>query len=391
MPWKEVKPMDEKVFFIADSLREIDSFSQLCQRYGISRKTGYKWLARYREQGADGLSERSRRPLSCADTTPFVVQQAILEMRGIGCAPPGPKKLQVLLAARFSSDLIPSKTTIYNILKRAGQIEPQRRRRRVAARPCTLTRAETPNALWSADYKGQFKTRDGHWCYPLTIMDHASRYLLRCHGLPGTSFDGARNVFEHLFRECGLPDRLRTDNGAPFASIGVGGLSRLSLWWVRLGILPERIDPGRPQQNGRHERMHRTLKQAVTHPPAQALRQQQTLFNQFQREYNAERPHEGLGQRTPASCYAASPRIYPERLPELEYPNWYRCQKVSANGVMYCLGRRVYVGYLLSGQWMGLETVTDGEWDVYFGPLRLGHFNERDTRGAQNDYIVLKV
>lgn len=391
MPWKEVKPMDEKVLFIADSLREIDSFSQLCQRYGISRKTGYKWLARYREQGADGLPERSRRPLSCADATPFAVQQAILELRGIGRAPPGPKKLQALLGARFPGDLIPSKTTIYNILKRAGRIEPRRRHRRVAPRPCALTRADTPNALWSADYKGQFKTRDGRWCYPLTIMDHASRYLLRCHGLAGTSFDDARTVFESLFRECGLPDRLRTDNGAPFASIGVGGLSRLSLWWVRLGILPERIDPGRPQQNGRHERMHRTLKQAVTHPPAQTIKKQQTLFDRFQREYNEERPHEGLAQHTPGSRYAASPRVYPERLPELEYPNWYQRQKVSVNGVMYCLGRRVYVGYLLGGEWMGLEPVADGEWDVYFGPVRLGHFDERDTRGVQNNYIVLKV
>lgn len=161
MPWKEVKPMDEKVLFIADSLREIDSFSRLCLRYGISRKTGYKWLARYREQGADGLPERSRRPLSCAAETPFVVQQAILELRGIGRAPPGPKKLQALLSARFPDDLIPSKTTIYNVLKRAGQIEPRRRRRRVAPHPGALARTDTPNALWSADYKGQFKTRDG--------------------------------------------------------------------------------------------------------------------------------------------------------------------------------------------------------------------------------------
>lgn len=222
-------------------------------------------------------------------------------------------------------------------------------------------------------------------------MDYASRYLLRCHGLAGTSFDGARTVFETLFRECGLPERIRTDNGAPFARIGAGGLSRLSLWWVRLGILPERIKPGRPQQNGRHERMHRTLKQAVTHPPAQTLGQQQTLFDQFQRHYNEERLHEGLGQHTPASRYEASIRTYPERLPELEYPNWYRRQKVSVNRVMYCLGRRVYVGYLLGGEWMGLEPVADGEWDVYFGPVRLGHFDERDTRGVQNDYIVLKV
>jgi transposase InsO family protein len=391
MPWKEVKPMDEKVLFIADCLREADSFSQLCSHYGISRKTGYKWLDRYRGGGLDGLAEHSRRPRTAAGETPYAIRQAILELRGRGPEPPGPKKLQALLVARFPDQPPPCRTTIYGILKNAGLVEPQRRRRRVAPHRSPLASATTPNVLWSADYKGQFKTRDGRWCYPLTVMDHASRYLLCCQGLGGTRFIEAQAIFERLFREYGLPERMRTDNGVPFASPGPGGLSRLSIWWVRLGIRPERIEPGRPQQNGRHERMHRTLKRAVTHPPAKNLSSQQVLFDQFQHRYNEERPHESLAQISPARCYAPSVRPYPERLPELAYPGWFLRHKVASNGLAYCLGLRVYIGYLLTGQWVGLEAMDDGVWDVYFGPIRLGRFDERDRRGRLNDYIVLKV
>jgi putative transposase len=391
MPWKEVKPMDEKLLFIADCLRETDSLSQLCSHYGISRKTGYKWLDRYRGAGLDGLEERSRRPHTAVGETPYAIRQTILELRRRGHEPPGPKKLQALLAARFPDQPPPCRTTIYSILKHAGLIEPQRRRRRVAPQPGPLASASTPNVLWSADYKGQFKTGDGRWCYPLTVMDHASRYLLCCQGLEGTRFTDAQAIFERLFREYGLPERVRTDNGVPFASPGPAGLSRLSIWWVRLGIRPERIEPGRPQQNGRHERMHRTLKRAVTHPPALNLPSQQVLFDEFQHQYNEERPHESLAQISPAHCYAPSVRPYPDRLPELAYPSWFLRHKVATNGLAYCLGLRVYMGYLLAGQWVGLEAMDDGVWDVYFGPLRLGRFDERDTRGRLNDYIVLKV
>lgn len=391
MPWKDVRPMDEKVLFIADYLRGPDSFTRLCERYGISRKTGYKWTERYRQTGIDGLAERSRKPHDTPLATPYAVREAILELRSRR-GPPGPKKLQALLAQRFDAVLVPSKTTIYNILRRAGQIEPQRRSKRMRASKHPLGSASQPNELWSADYKGQFQTRDRRWCYPLTIMDHASRYLLGCRGLPGTRFEATRAEFERLFREFGLPERIRTDNGVPFASLGVGNLSRLSIWWIRLGIRPERIAPGRPQQNGRHERMHRTLKFALNRaPPAANLSEQQIELDGFRIDYNEQRPHEGLAQRSPGSCYAASPRLYPPRLPELEYPSYFQRSRVSQNGLIYWRALRVYISYLLAGEWVGLEAVGDGLWDAYFGPVRLGSFDERQTKGDRDDYLTLKV
>lgn len=391
MPWNEVTPMDEKVLFIADHLRERCNFTELCSHYGISRKTGYKWLGRYRSDGLEGLEERSRRPHSCAGEVPYPLRQAILELRTQGRDILGPKKIQALLAQRFTDQPVPSKTTIYNVLRRAGRIEPQRRRRHVSPHPSPLAPAKAPNELWSADYKGQFKTRDGHWCYPLTVMDHASRYLLGCQGLTGTRLNETRATFERLFRTYGLPSRLRTDNGVPFASVGSGGLSHLSIWWIRLGIVPERIEPGQPQQNGRHERMHRTLKRAVIHPPATDMAAQQTAFDRFRVQYNEQRPHEGLGQQSPKSCYQPSLRPYPDTLPELEYPSYFHRHKVAPNGLIYWTNRRVYIGYLLAGEWVGLEAVDDGLWEVYFGPVRIGRFDERQTKGALNDYLTLKV
>lgn len=391
MPWKDVRPMDEKVLFIADYLRKLGSFSQLCERYGISRKTGYKWVERYQEAGADGLAERSRRPHSVALETPYAIQQAILELRDQR-DPPGPKKIQALLSKRFDAEAIPSKTTIYNVLRRAGKVEPQRRSRRI--KPIahrSLKSASQPNELWSADYKGQFKTRDGRWCYPLTVMDHASRYLLGCQGLTATRFEDTQAVFERLFREFGLPDRMRTDNGVPFVSLGVGHLSRLSVWWIRLGIQPERIEPGQPQQNGRHERMHRTLKRALGLPPAANLSAQQIQLDGFRAHYNDERPHEGLAQQSPSACYAASPRPYPKRLPEIEYPNYFHRNRVCQNGLIYWRALSIYIGYLLADEWVGLEAVADGVWDVYFGPVRLGYIDEREITGRRGNYLTLKV
>lgn len=391
MPWKEVKPMDEKLLFLADHLREAGNFSQLCERYGISRKTGYKWLERYREQGLAGLVERSRRPLHPGASIPFTIRQAILTLRSSQRDPPGPKKLQALLAERFGPVSVPSKTSIYNILRDAGLIEPRRRRRRVSPSRSPLRTANQPNELWSADYKGQFRTLDKRWCYPLTVMDHASRYLLACDGYTGTTLCDARRSFERLFREYGLPMRIRTDNGVPFATTGVGGLSRLSIWWIRLGIVPERIEAGQPQQNGRHERMHRTLKRAIGYPPALDLTAQQIQLDTFRQDYNQHRPHEGLDQRYPASCYQSSPRPYPSRLPALEYPRYFHPNRVCHNGLIYWQGLRIYIGYLLAGEWVGLEEVRDGVWDVYFGVIRIGSFSRMEAKGAKADYVTLKV
>lgn len=391
MPWKEVKPMDEKVLFIADYLRKAGSFSQLCERYNVSRKTGYKWVGRYDGGGLEGLKELSRQPQSASLQTPYAIRQAILELRASRRDPPGPKKIQVLLGQRLDAQEIPSKTTIYNILRRAGQIEPRRRIRRVQAAQSKLHSPDEPNGLWSVDYKGQFKTGDGQWCYPLTVMDHASRYLLACQALPGTRLEQTRAVFERLFRQYGLPERIRSDNGVPFASVGVGGLSKLSIWWIRLGIVPERIEPGQPQQNGRHERMHRTLKREVCRNPAGNLRLQQRPFDVFRCYYNDQRPHESLEQAFPQSRYRPSPRAYPKRLPELQYPKYFHLHRVCQNGLVYWRGLRIYIGYLLRGEIIGLEQVGDGLWDVYFGPIRLGGFDERDATGRLGDYLTIKV
>ena len=388
MPWKDVKPMDEKMLFIADTLRQVESFSQLCERYGISRKTGYKWVERYRQGGIEALAERSRKRHTQASQTPYAIRQAILQLRDQRDAP-GPKKIQALLARRFASEEIPSSTTIYNILKRAGQIETRRRVRKVTALPGPLRSAAQPNELWSADYKGQFKTLDGRWCYPLTVMDHASRYLLGCHGLQGTRHEDTRQVFERLFREYGLPERIRTDNGVPFASIGVGNLSRLSVWWIRLGIRPERIEPGQPQQNGRHERMHRTLKRALGQPPAADLKQQQRQLDGFRRYYNEQRPLEGLALQSPHTCYSASSRPYPCGLPELAYPSYFDLAKVHRSGVVYWRSLTIYIGNLLAGEQVGIEAVGDGVWEVYFGPVKLGRFDER--KADERSYLSLKA
>lgn len=390
MPWKDLNPMDQRVLFVADYMRELYSFSELCARYGVSRKTGYKLIERYRREGADGLEERSRRPLSQPAQLPYAVKQAIIELRGSRRMELGPKKIQVRLRERYPDLPQPSRTTIYNVLKRAGLITPRRLRRRVARSGGVVNSIQTPNALWSADFKGQFLTGDQRWCYPLTVMDHSSRYLLDCRALPGTRGAQTRASFERLFRHYGLPERLRTDNGVPFASTGTAGLSRLSIWWIRLGIVPERIEPGRPQQNGRHERMHRTLKHATVQPPASNAAVQQRRFDAFCQHYNAERPHEALAQRTPASIYTPSSRPYPKRLPELTYPSYVHPHRVSSSGLIYWNAWRIYIGYLLAGEHVGIEPVADGVWNVHFGPVCLGGFDERNAKKGE-DYLTLKL
>jgi putative transposase len=391
MPWQEVKPMDQKLLFIADHLRKVTSFSELCSCYGISRKTGYKWVARYQALGFDGLVDQSRRPQGHPRQTPYTLCKEILELRTSRRDPLGAKKIRVLLQQRYPDQEIPSETTIYNVLSKAGLISAPKRRKRIAPGQQPFSAVHHPNDVWSADFKGQFKTRDGTWCYPLTIMDHQSRYLLACQNLAGTYFQQTQEAFKALFREHGLPWRIRTDNGVPFASRSPGGLSRLSKWWVRLGITPERIEPGKPQQNGRHERMHRTLKQAAVIPSAQTPDLQQQAFDVFRDQYNHDRPHESLDQQTPASAYHSSARSMPEILPELDYPAHYRISLVNHNGIIYYQGHRVYIAGLLKGEKVGVEETADGVWDVYFGPVKLGYFEKRQIRKTQNDYLSLKV
>lgn len=388
MPWRELKPMDLKMLFIADYLQGPPSFSALCQAYEISRKTGYKWVERYEKEGPSGLEERSRRRLNQDWVVPAAVREAIIELRSRGETEPGPKKIQAALQERFPDQAPPSKTAIYNILKKAELVKPRRLRQRVAVYPKPLEKAESPNQLFSADYKGQFLTGAGVWCYPLTIMDHASRFLLACHSMPNTNLLETQAVFTQVFRENGLPERIRTDNGVPFASKGRAGLSQLSIWWLRLGIIPERIAPGRPEQNGRHERMHRTLKSTLPSPPSVAWEAQQRHFDRFRQHYNHERLHEALKQKTPASCYQPSPRSFPEKLPEMTYPSHIESLPADSCGIINRRGLRIYVGYVLKHQTIGLEQVGDGVWDVIFGPIILGRV---DVRDATDGYVTLKV
>jgi len=392
MPWKEVKPMDQKLLFIADHLREVTTFSDLCDRFGISRKTGYKWVARYRELGLGGLQDQCRRPHDHPLTTPYTVRQMIKELRSSHPKdPPGPKKIQVLLERTHPDWEIPSKTTIYKILVEEGLIHSQKRRKRVPAGQWPFSAVRQPNDVWSADFKGQFKTQDRTWCYPLTVMDHQSRYLLECRNFQSTGLAQTKRAFEKLFREYGLPWRIRTDNGVPFASKSPGGLTQLSKWWVRLGIVPERIEPGKPQQNGRHERMHRTLKKGTAIPPAATAELQQEAFDVFRQRYNHERPHESLGQKLPASFYTPSARAMPDKLPELEYPGHFRIAQVHHNGIIHHQGHRVYVSGLLQHEHLGVEETDDGIWTVYFGFLKLGSFDMRTVKKPRNDYLTLRV
>ena len=383
--------MDQKILFIADWLRGVSSVSDLCDTYNISRKTGYKWLQRYDQAGIDGLHEASRKPHHSPQRTPYTIRQAILELRTCGGMIMGPKKILALLQQRFHNETLPSKTTIYNILHAEGVVPKRRRKRRVAPFPKPFAPEHDVNDVWSADFKGQFRVKNGQYCYPLTVMDHHSRYLLCCQGLAGPRFIETQTTFKQLFEKYGLPQRIRTDNGVPFASKTAGGLSRLSIWWITLGILPERIDPGKPQQNGRHERMHRTLKQAATQPPEKDFRSQQQRFDLFCSSYNCERPHEALGQQTPASCYRPSRRAYTDHPEALTYPEYFSVRRVQSNGTISLRSHMVYVTHLLKGCEVGLNEIDQGVWDVYFGFVRLGRFDELDVQGKSVSYLSLKT
>ena len=376
MPWSQTSPMDQRTKFIADYLRECFSITELCERYGVARKTGYKLIDRYLRYGPAGLEERSRKPHHSPNETDPEIVAALLEARRRHNSW-GAKKLLRIVHRRHPRWELPGRSTVCDILRRAGMVAKKRSRRQVGhpGKPSSLVLA--PNDLWSADYKGQFRTGNGRYCYPLTVADGFSRYLLGCEALSSTAVAEAKPVFTRLFREYGLPKRIRTDNGVPFATNTLARLSRLSAWWVRLGIVPELIEPGKPQQNGRHERMHKTLKAETTRPAANSLRPQQRKFDRFREEFNTERPHEALDQQTPAECYRASPRQMPCTLPPLEYPDRFEVRYVSANGGIRWNRRWVNVSIVCVGEYVGLEEIDDGLWEVYFGPLKLGRLNER--------------
>jgi putative transposase len=379
MPWSQLSPMDQKTQFVADYLRRSLSVTELCEHYGISRKTGYKWIERYEREGPAGLAERSRRPHVCPTQTPEEVVQALIKARERHPSW-GAKKLLTLVSQRHPDGGWPVRSTVCDILDRHGLVRKPRVRRRVGHPGKPTTAMSVPNAVWCADFKGQFKTGDGLYCYPLTVTDGYSRYLLGCQALSSTAVAEAQPVFARLFREFGLPERIRTDNGVPFATTTLARLSSLSAWWVRLGILPELIEPGKPQQNGRHERMHRTLKAETTRPPAGNRTAQQRRFNTFREEFNHERPHEALGMNTPAGFYEPSPRPMPSKLPPLDYPGHFEVRYVSFNGGIRWKRDWVNVSIVCAGEYVGLEEIDNGIWNVYFGPLKLGRLLEEQMR-----------
>lgn len=286
----------------------------------------------------------------------------------------------MLLHKRHPRWTLPGRSTVCDILSRHGWVPKKPRRRHIGHPGKPNTHILAPNDVWCADFKGQFKMGDGVYCYPLTVTDGFSRYLLGCQALASTAVAGAKPVFARLFKEYGLPKRIRTDNGVPFATTTLARLSSLSAWWVRLGVLPELIEPGKPQQNGRHERMHRTLKTEATRPPAGNLGAQQRKFNRFREEFNHERPHEALDQETPASVYEPSSRKMPTKLPPLEYPDRFEVRYVSTNGGIRWNKDWINVSIVCAGEYVGLEEIDDGIWNVYFGPLKLGRLHERHRR-----------
>ena len=371
MPWKETCAVDQRMRFLVAYEVSGEAMAELCRRYSISRKTAYKWLGRYAEEGPDGLKDRSRAPHHPGNGVSEEVAATVIAAR---TAHPtwGPKKLLALLQREHTSGRWPARSTIADILKRNGLVVPRKRRRRVPPQEQPFGACTGPNAVWCVDFKGWFRTGDGSRCDPLTLTDAYSRYLLRCQALRGTDNTSVRPLMEAAFREYGLPWAIRSDNGSPFASRGVGGLSQLSVWWLKLRIVPERIEPGEPQQNGRHERMHLTLKRETASPPKRSLLGQQRRFDAFRREFNEVRPHEGLGMATPASRYEASPRAYPARLEDPEYPSEWRRRRVCDRGEFRWQVTKVHLGRALEGELAGLEPLGGGYWRVWFGPMALG-------------------
>jgi putative transposase len=378
MPWKVTCVMDERLMFIAECLGGELPMTTLCERHGISRKTGYKWLERYRSDPASGLLDRPRAPHHPAKGLSAEVAEKIAAMRR-RFPYFGPRKLLLKLAERYPAVQWPAASTIGDLLRREGLSAPRRRRRSAVPLTRPFAAVTGPNDVWCADFKGWFRVLGGERCDPLTISDAESRYLLACRIVAPTT-EGVQPWFERVFREFGLPHAMRTDNGPPFASNGAGGLSRLSVEWVKLGIRLERIDPGAPQQNGRHERMHRTLKDQTSHPPAGTLQEQQRRFDCFRAHYNDERPHEALGQATPSSRYAASPRPYPDRIEELWYDADHAVRRVRSNGEIKWGGDFVFVSEVLVNEPVGIAETEQGDWIVRFADIDLGIIDRKSKK-----------
>ena len=380
MPWKAATPVESRLDFVHAVKRAEVSMAELCRRFGVSRQNGYKWLQRYEESGLAGLELRSRAPNTSPRSMTSEVRELVLAARK-RFPHWGPRKLRAILSRRHPLILLPATSTIGVLLEREGLVQPRKLRPKTPPYEHPFLAYVHPNDVWCIDFKGQFRLQNGEYCYPLTVTDGVSRYLLGCRAFPGIHEAPAMKAMERLFREYGLPFAIRSDNGTPFAStLAICGLSRLAIWFVRLGIRPERIDPGKPQQNGRHERMHRTLKAETTHPPASNQRAQQAVFDRFRREFNELRPHEALGLKCPAEVYTPSIRPFPRKLAPLEYPSWNQVRLVDCNGCISLRYASVFLGRTLVGEHVGLEPVADGVWLVRLGSLEIGRIDERLMR-----------
>jgi transposase InsO family protein len=375
MPWKEIGIVEKRKQFIEQWLSQEWTVTELCARHGISRQAGYNTRARYQQWGWEGLEERSRAPRRHPNQTAEELEQRIVELRHQHMRW-GPRKLKAVLERREPEVSWPAVSTIGALLHREGLVIARKKRRRVDPYGVPFAAAREPNSVWCADFKGWARTQDGARIDPLTLSDACSRYLLRCQAVEKTDFTRVQAIFEAAFREYGMPLAIRTDNGAPFASRAICGLSRLSVWLMKLGIVPERIQPAHPEQNGRHERMHLTLKQETMSPMAANRRAQQQRFEQFRREYNQQRPHEALGMQTPATCYTASPRRFPARVPEPEYPFPMQVRKVHAGGEIAWHGHRhVFLSETLVGEHVGLEPMDERWYSIYFADFVLARFD----------------
>ncbi len=383
MPWKVINQMELKIQLVTDLNKEHFSITDLSQKYGISRPTVYKWVKRYKQLGITGLKEQSRAPKNCPHRTNEKIINLVIQEK-LKNRKRGPRKIRAQLKRRYPEIHFPAKSTISYWLKKEGLVRPRKKRLRVPPYTEPFSECRHPNDVWSLDYKGQFYMKNNHVCYPLTVSDNFSRYLLGCRALRHPRYEPTRCYLELLFREYGLPDAIRSDNGTPFAGKCIGGLSRLSIWFIQLGIIPERIGKGCPQENGRHERMHRTLKSDVLDEVARNLKEQQERFDIFRQDYNNERPHESLNDQTPSDYYKGSNRPYVERPHPPEYDFNYIVRQVRHDGEIKFKGRMFYITQLLTGQPIALKEIGDSLWQIQYGFYGLGSIDLRKNKIIRN-------
>lgn len=388
MSWRTSDAMCERIKFIGLLESGQRTIASLCREFDISRKTAYKWADRFRQEGPKGLLERSRARHNQAHQTSQEIQDLLVAARKKHPSW-GPRKLKAWLEDVHQGLTLPAPSTIGDLLKREGLVHCSRRRLKQPVPHSPLgIRILEPNQEWDVDFKGEFRLGNGSYCFPLTLTDAFSRYLLEVRALEGTAGSRARPFFERAFREYGLPWTIRSDNGSPFASTGLGRLSALSVWWIKLGIRPVRGRPSHPQDNGRHERMHRTLKSETTRPPAFEARAQQKRFDAFRKEFNHERPHEALEQRPPARIYKASSRPYPSRIPPTEYSGHFEVRKVCSGGIFGWKSQPVFIGHSLIGERVGLREIEDGLWRVYFADMELGILDEASLKMVRTGKVL---